>query len=442
MNNRFYIFLFFALWFGGVCAGEVPEEVIRQRAAGQREKAQVNLTEMRQRILDERRELAGKIDEAYKRLSAARQAAGKKQKALVTLERQLVIEKERAAESRNELRKMREYLITDLGLKVEPNDTVAEVEKQASEWLEVKLSGYENDMSVTVEDGEVIGRDGLKHAALVLSLGNFGAYSCGETDKACGLLLRENNAWRVAGPWLSMEQQRMLRSAAAGNLAVLPVDVRGDLAQREPGPRENVLSWLDAGGMFIYPIFSAGIMGILLILERIVYLLRNRESAALIRDVFGLLEVGEIDKARGVLQGRDSPLKRVLRTVLQAGETDKETQEASIEAALLEEAPAYERSLAMLATLAAIAPLLGLLGTVSGMIKTFNMISLIGSSNPRLLSGGISEALLTTQLGLLIAIPLLLGHTWLQRWVQRREGQLEHLAIRALSLRQGDGADE
>jgi biopolymer transport protein ExbB len=65
------------------------------------------------------------------------------------------------------------------------------------------------------------------------------------------------------------------------------------------------------------------------------------------------------------------------------------------------------------------------------MIATFDTISAAGTSNPRLLSGGISEALITTQLGLIVAIPLLLAHAWLSRWVRRREAMLEHNAILA-----------
>jgi len=65
----------------------------------------------------------------------------------------------------------------------------------------------------------------------------------------------------------------------------------------------------------------------------------------------------------------------------------------------------------------------------------FDTISAAGTGNPRLLSGGISEALITTQLGLMVAIPLLLAHAWLSRWVQRREAQLEHNAIQAFGTR-------
>ena len=112
-----------------------------------------------------------------------------------------------------------------------------------------------------------------------------------------------------------------------------------------------------------------------------------------------------------------------------------------MESALLAEAPRLERSLSLLAAMAGVAPLLGLLGTVSGMIATFDTISSAGTGNPRLLSGGISEALITTQLGLMVAIPLLLAHAWLRRWAERREALLEHCAIQAFGI-EGNGEAE
>ncbi|MEQ8979702.1 MAG: MotA/TolQ/ExbB proton channel family protein, partial [Deltaproteobacteria bacterium] len=72
-----------------------------------------------------------------------------------------------------------------------------------------------------------------------------------------------------------------------------------------------------------------------------------------------------------------------------------------------------------------VAPLLGLLGTVTGMITTFEVITVFGTGNPRLLSGGISVALITTQLGLMVAIPLVLGHAFVSRAVERRQALLE-----------------
>ena len=85
-----------------------------------------------------------------------------------------------------------------------------------------------------------------------------------------------------------------------------------------------------------------------------------------------------------------------------------------LDEAILKELPALKRGLRTLAVLAAVAPLLGLLGTVTGIIETFQAITLFGTGDPRLMSGGISEALVTTMLGLMVAIPLVLLHSLLR----------------------------
>ena len=97
--------------------------------------------------------------------------------------------------------------------------------------------------------------------------------------------------------------------------------------------------------------------------------------------------------------------------------------------AIIVEVPPLERHLAILAVGAAVSPLLGLLGTVTGMIHTFSLIAVFGSGDPRLLSGGISEALVTTEAGLAVAIPLVLLHAFLSRRVRAIADGLEKSAV-------------
>lgn len=110
------------------------------------------------------------------------------------------------------------------------------------------------------------------------------------------------------------------------------------------------------------------------------------------------------------LSGPDSALTRVLNTV----PSQEKDVDAYLDAAILKELPQLQRGIGTIAVLAAIAPLLGLLGTVGGMIETFTVLTEYGNANQDLLSEGIAEALLTTKLGLITAIPLLLLHCWLK----------------------------
>jgi biopolymer transport protein ExbB len=109
----------------------------------------------------------------------------------------------------------------------------------------------------------------------------------------------------------------------------------------------------------------------------------------------------------------DNPLGRVMSVYTERLQRDPETLSLKLDEAILRETPRIRRGLATIAILAAVAPLLGLLGTVTGMIHTFQSITLFGTGDPKLMSGGISLALVTTQQGLAVAIPVLLVHSFL-----------------------------
>jgi biopolymer transport protein ExbB len=128
------------------------------------------------------------------------------------------------------------------------------------------------------------------------------------------------------------------------------------------------------------------------------------------------------------------PVARVLKAGLSSRQMQREEMENALQEAILKEIPPMERFLSTLGMLAAIAPLLGLLGTVIGMIETFHVITLHGTGDPRLMSGGISEALVTTMLGLSVAIPLMLSQTLLNRAVDKHIGQMEEKAVSLVNI--------
>jgi biopolymer transport protein ExbB len=159
---------------------------------------------------------------------------------------------------------------------------------------------------------------------------------------------------------------------------------------------------LEQGGIIGYIILALGGVTLLLILERIVSLGREgRKIKAQLRE-----ETPRLDNALG----------RVLQVYYEdptLATESLESLEAHLDEAVLKQIPRIERGLSMIGILAAVAPLLGLLGTVVGMIDTFQSITLFGAGDPRIMAGGISQALVTTQLGLTVAIPTILLHTLL-----------------------------
>jgi biopolymer transport protein ExbB len=151
------------------------------------------------------------------------------------------------------------------------------------------------------------------------------------------------------------------------------------------------------GGIIGYVIIALGILGLLIALERLLRLsLYGRKVAA---------------QLRSSMPRADNPLGRVLQVAEAHEHADVETLELKLGEAIHKETPRLTRSLLFIKIISVVAPLMGLLGTVTGMIVTFQAITLFGTGDPKLMAGGISQALVTTVLGLTVAIPMVLLHT-------------------------------
>jgi len=154
---------------------------------------------------------------------------------------------------------------------------------------------------------------------------------------------------------------------------------------------------INQGGIVGYCIISLGIVGLLIAVVRWIGL----SSAA--RKVNAQLKS---DTA-----STDNPLGRVLAAYEANQEADTETIELKLSEAALKEMPDLTKGVLFIKVISVVAPLMGLLGTVTGMIKTFQVITLYGAGDPKMMAGGISQALMTTVLGLCVAIPMVLIHT-------------------------------
>lgn len=154
---------------------------------------------------------------------------------------------------------------------------------------------------------------------------------------------------------------------------------------------------IEDGGIVGYAIITLGIVGLLIAIWRFIGLsaASNKVRAQLKRDS----------------ASTDNPLGRVLAAYESNRQADTETIELKLSEAALKEMPALTKGLLFIKVISVVAPLMGLLGTVTGMIQTFQVITLYGAGDPKLMAGGISQALMTTVLGLVVAIPMVLLHT-------------------------------
>ena len=243
----------------------------------------------------------------------------------------------------------------------------------------------------------VVGADGQRSEQPVLRVGTFSAF--GQDD----FLRYDADAGQLLAPARQPsgmgEVDDYLRSDEA--LGVLPIDPsRGTLLaqlQREP----DFWARLQQGGLVGWVIVALGVLGLCLAGWRMVYLSGvGRKVASQMR---------ELERPRD-----DNPLGRIIGVLGPKPQlADLETLELKLDEAILQETPPLERGQPLLKLLTAVAPLLGLLGTVTGMIVTFQAITQSGGGDSRLMADGISQALVTTVMGLVVAIPLLFLHALL-----------------------------
>jgi biopolymer transport protein ExbB len=199
-----------------------------------------------------------------------------------------------------------------------------------------------------------------------------------------------------------------------------------------------MLELVQAGGWLMAPILLSSIIAIGIIVERLWFLQRDRVIPTHLigqvrqRIVQQQLDSGFIEALRG-----SSPLGRVLAAGLANRDQPRELVKESIEDTGRHVVHELERYLNSLGTIAAIAPLLGLLGTVIGMVKVFAAITVHGVGNPGVLAGGISEALITTAAGLSVAIPALIGYRYLRGRVEELVVYMEQEAMLLIEVLHG-----
>ena len=219
------------------------------------------------------------------------------------------------------------------------------------------------------------------------------------------------------GPVSSAAQS--VASASAGELVYAPLDpTRGELLKSF----ERVPSFTERfGNPFTFTLGYGKVVGLII------------EWILIIGVVFGLLNLIRLflakmaigSQKRKAQPSKSNALGRVMMAYESAQNKDADTVELKLDEAILRESPKFEFGLNILKLMAGVAPLLGLLGTVTGMIQTFQAMMIYGTGDPQLMAGGISEALITTMLGLIAAIPILIIHSFCASLARSIQGTLE-----------------
>ena len=220
----------------------------------------------------------------------------------------------------------------------------------------------------------------------------------------------------------------------------VPVDVTqsgSKLQELIEGGRKGILigfiDFFQSGGLIMYPLFIIALISFILMIERILFYVRtNKKGNIILSKVPALVENKKLKEALEVCEANQSSVSTIISPLIN-DKLDREKAENILDESFSEGIPILQKRLPTLAVLSAVAPLLGLLGTVSGMIALFDVITIYGTSNPKILAGGISIALVTTQTGLSIAIPIMLVHHVLSRVKTSITHKIEQASLHILN---------
>lgn len=202
--------------------------------------------------------------------------------------------------------------------------------------------------------------------------------------------------------------------------------------------KNKVLELVKAGGWLMLPIIACSIVAMAIILERLWMLRPSRVVPEnLVARVWQMHRKKQLTNSHIATIREGSPLGRILSAGLVNRKHSREVMKEAIEDVGRQAVAELERHLNTLGTIASIAPLLGLLGTVIGMIKVFSAITVAGVGNPAVLAGGISEALITTAAGLSVAIPSLMFHRYFGGAVHRLVVRMEEEALKMVEVMKG-----
>ena len=195
------------------------------------------------------------------------------------------------------------------------------------------------------------------------------------------------------------------------------------------------MDWIARGGMLMWPIILFSVIALGVFLERIWVLRKDQVlPEGDLKEIDALLRRGMISEVKMFCQRRSSPIARIVFAGFQQHGASRAIIKENMEERGKTEALELKKRIGLLHTIASICPLVGLLGTVNGMIKVFDALSIEGVGNPGSFAGGISEALITTAAGLTVAIPAFLAQRYLASRAERSIHMLEEFATYLLNF--------
>lgn len=408
-------------------AAEAELSEVRRELKQDIEKAQKELSETEASISKEREELARRINKAQNRVLdlrqkavAARRAADEETLSLSKIENRLNVWQE---QSEYQSRLLAGFL--DRSGRRSLGDVVEFNLEEDLQLLNHLLAEQQARLYPDWHQESMVRPDGQIEDVDVLSLGPVHLFMQPEQQQS-GLISRERNMNRVSMLFDNKTHAGItgLYQGDDGSITFDPTLSRALVLAED---QETILEHLQKGGIWIIPILLFALFASITAVCKAVSLFRVPPLFPALAERVAAAMKDNTTALKSIMEKVQGPQKDLLQIAL-APQT-AEQRDDRLHAALLKHRNRLERWLGAIAMTASISPLLGLLGTVSGMIATFKLMTLFGAGDPSSVSSGISEALVTTEMGLIVAIPALLAHALMSRKVKNIYSQLESDAV-------------
>ena len=199
-----------------------------------------------------------------------------------------------------------------------------------------------------------------------------------------------------------------------------------------------MLHYLEVGGPILWVLVIISIGAFAVVLERIVFFARNEKNVGsnFKDEILSLVASKKLDEAIALCDTKKSCVASAIKKFLQKAPKgiDVQDYEFILKEITIKETSPYESRLNLLASVISISPMLGLLGTVTGMIRAFTNISKYGAGDAAIVADGIAEALLTTAAGLMIAIPVIVVYNYLNRRLEKMENEIDDVVTNIINI--------
>jgi biopolymer transport protein ExbB len=293
----------------------------------------------------------------------------------------------------------------------QPNDNSLTGRMKA---LEAGVDRLEMMIGGAVVDAEVADEDGKILQGKMASFGPSAWFSNTSGDVTGAVII--DKASRNARLINTESSHSEIAKLIAGEEVILDVDLTGGKARALASISNTPLALFSKGGSWIWPIILIALISLVCAILKFFQLAKVKNpKGGWLSALLEQIREGDVSAAQATCDELKHPIGAVMKNALTGFHKGADVVEEIVYEQMIDVQSRLQQWLPFIAVTAAIAPLLGLLGTVSGMISTFSALSVVGTGDPKLLSGGISEALVTTLFGLVVAIPALILHSLLSR---------------------------